>query len=167
MRDGQRQEAEMIRHMAGLMGAARRLARPPDAAEDLVQETALRVWRRLAAGAEVEDPRAYLFAVLRDVARAPRRRAEALGEADMPCVVPDAERRLAAAAVLRALDGLPEEQRVLLRAVAFEGASYAGLARRHGLPVGTVTSRVARGRARLAARLGVPREAAVRALLGE
>jgi RNA polymerase sigma factor (sigma-70 family) len=48
-----------------------------------------------------------------------------------------------------ALDALPEGQARLLRMRALEGRSYAEIARRTGLPLGTVTSRLARGRAAL------------------
>ena len=51
-------------------------------------------------------------------------------------------------------ESLPPEQACLIRGLAVEGVSYAELARRHGLPLGTVMSRVSRGRARLAERLG-------------
>lgn len=148
-----------------LSRAARRLRRNPAEAEDLVQEAVLRVWSRICAGDEVRELRPYLFATLRNLACRPGPRSEPLDESHNPQVAPVAEARLATGAVLRAIRDLPEEQAVLIRALAIEGASVRELALRHGLPAGTVRSRVARGRARLAARLGLPPEAPVSALL--
>ena len=51
--------------------------------------------------------------------------------------------------LLRALADLPEEQRSVLLLVAVEGLSYAGAARVLAVPIGTVMSRLARGRERL------------------
>lgn len=148
-----------------LTRAARRLAPRAGEAEDLVQEAVARVLARLRAGDEVRDLRPYLLATLRNLARRPRPGMAPLDDEAGPAVAPEAEGRLAAEEVLRAVAGLPPEQAVLLRGIAFEGASLAQLARRHGLPVGTVTSRVVRGRARLARRLGLPPDAPVTALL--
>ena len=65
------------------------------------------------------------------------------------------------------MGALPDDQACLIRALAVEGMSYAELARRHGLPLGTVMSRVSRGRARLSERLGPPKDAPVTALLDD
>jgi RNA polymerase sigma-70 factor (ECF subfamily) len=157
--------AALARCLPALSRTARRLTPGRAEAEDLVQETVLRVWTRLSDGAEVRDMRPYLFATLRNLACRPGRRTEALEEDEAPPVAPVAEARLAAREVLRALAALPEEQAVLIRGLVFDGASFDDLARRHGLPVGTVTSRIARGRARLARRLDLPADAPVAALL--
>ncbi|MEM7500070.1 MAG: RNA polymerase sigma factor [Pseudomonadota bacterium] len=60
------------------------------------------------------------------------------------------EDRLTLEAVRRAMAGLPAEQREVLALVAIEGASYKDAAETLRLPVGTVMSRLARARARLA-----------------
>jgi RNA polymerase sigma-70 factor, ECF subfamily len=145
---------------------ARRLARSREEAEDLVQETVLRVWARMAGGGEVRALRPYLFATLRYLASRPIDRPEPLpDEETAEAGGPDAEERLAAKEVLLALGRLPREQAILIRSLAVDGVSYGELARRHGLPLGTVMSRVARGRARLARGLGLPPEAPVSSLL--
>ncbi len=167
MPDRHRRDIEFARHIPDLSRAARRLARSHGEAEDLVQEAILRVWSRLANGAEVRDLRPYLFATLRNLARRPAAQGDELTDRDVPVVAPSAHRRLVTAEVLSAIGGLPPEQASLIRGLAVEGASYAELARRHNLPVGTVMSRVSRGRARLAERLGVPKHAPVTALLEE
>ena len=52
--------------------------------------------------------------------------------------------------LLRALDALPEEQRTVLLLVSVEGLPYAEVAAVVGVPLGTVMSRISRGRDRLA-----------------
>ena len=56
----------------------------------------------------------------------------------------------------RCLMQLPEEQRCVLLLVALEDMDYATVARVTGTPVGTVMSRLSRGRARLQALLDAP-----------
>lgn len=51
--------------------------------------------------------------------------------------------------VLRALKTLPEEQRSVILLVSVEDLSYAETAKILGVPIGTVMSRLARGRERL------------------
>ena len=74
----------------------------------------------------------------------------------LPLALPD---------VLDALDALPPDQAEVLRLRAVEGLSYADIARRMDLPLGTVTSRLARGRARLAQALGLGDRARIAALM--
>jgi RNA polymerase sigma-70 factor (ECF subfamily) len=149
--------------------AARRLVRSPGDAEDLVQETLLRVWVRLAmdrlteeAPPPITDLRAYAFATLRNCAR---RRASgptvisAIAAEDTVKLGADPAHHLAATETLRALAALPPEQQHLLRLRALEGLSYAEIARETGLPLGTVTSRLSRGRKALRAALDLPDEA--------
>lgn len=167
MTDTRRRERDLAIHQPELLRLARRLTRSREEAEDLVQETLLKVWARIVTGGEVRETRAYLFATLRNLACRPPERPDPLTEADEPAVPSGAGRRIATEEVLRAMRALPGEQACLIRALALEGVSYAELARRHGLPVGTVMSRVSRGRARLSERLGLPKEAPVAALLGE
>jgi RNA polymerase sigma-70 factor (ECF subfamily) len=81
---------------------------------------------------------------------------------DALATLPDeAPAHLAMRDALTALDALPEGQAQLLRMRALEGRSYAEIARRTGLPLGTVTSRLARGRAALRLKLGLPEGASV------
>ena len=64
------------------------------------------------------------------------------------------EGRMTLDAVRRLLDGLPAEQRTVLLLVCVDGLSYREAAEVLGTPVGTVMSRLSRGRQELAARLG-------------
>jgi len=160
-----------------LRRSARRLARSNEDADDLVQDTLLRVWSRLAmarAGATdappINDLRAYGFATLRNCART--RGAGSWPPAaspqveDRPDIRADPAAHLATTQALRALHALPDDQQDLLRLRAIDGLSYAEIAARTGLPMGTVTSRLSRGRRALRAALGLPCDAAVADLLG-
>ena len=155
-----------------LRRSARRLSRSVEDADDLVQETLLKVWARLAMArlgatdaAPVTDLRAYAFATMRNCARhrpspptAPEKDTETLVD-ERAGDAPGAG--IACAEALEALAQLPEAQRQLISLRAIEGLSYAEIARTTGLPLGTVTSRLARGRAALRQALGLPRNAPV------
>lgn len=164
-----------------LRRSARRLARSAEDADDLVQDTLLRVWSRLAmarAGAACDaapigDLRAYAFATLRNCANtrgagAPPNGTRAPEEAarETPDRRADPDANLAAREAMRALAALPREQQVLLRLRAIDGLSYAQIAAATGLPMGTVTSRLSRGRRALRMALGLPHDAVVSDLLG-
>lgn len=139
-----------------------------------MQDTLLRVWSRVAMGAQgasdappVNDLRAYAFATLRNGAKR-RRHIPLGGQAEPAEALPDlpdgAAAHLACRDALAALAALPADQALLLRMRALDGHSYAEIARRTRLPLGTVTSRLARGRAALRRALGLPRGAPVRSL---
>jgi RNA polymerase sigma-70 factor (ECF subfamily) len=153
-------EREAIPHLRRLYGAAYRLTGNPADAEDLVQETLLRAFRgfdRFAAGTNL---RGWLFTILyrvrtdalRRAGRAPRM--EELDE-DGPSVPPPQEALAGGGEDLeRALASLPEPFRaaVVLRDV--EELSYAEIAEALQVPMGTVMSRIHRGRALLRGALG-------------
>ncbi|MEJ6395125.1 sigma-70 family RNA polymerase sigma factor [Gymnodinialimonas sp. 2305UL16-5] len=163
--------------LSDLRRTARRLTRSADDADDLVQDTVLRVWARLAMSRSaassdagpIEDLRAYAFATL-------RHRAFARGSIVPPAETEpediaaprgsDASLRLACAEALSALEELPQDQRNLLKLRAMDGLSYAEIADKTGLPLGTVTSRMARGRAALREALDLPPGTPVNDLLG-
>ncbi|PWK62806.1 sigma-70 family RNA polymerase sigma factor [Roseicyclus mahoneyensis] len=165
-----------------LRRSARRLSRSVEDADDLVQDTLLRVWARLAmarAGATdqapVTDLRAYAFATLRNCARtrgagplsAPADTHDAHEAAEaLPDDRANPEGQLAATEAMAALDALPEDQRALLRLRVLDGLSYAEIATATGLPMGTVTSRLSRGRRALRRSLGLPSDAGVAEILG-
>ncbi len=148
-----------------LRRSARRLARSAPDADDLVQETLLRVWTRLAIfdqnptdAAPVTDMRAYAFATLRNVAH--RQRATPIQGDTAPeprTSAHAATAHIAVAEAMTALGALPRDQADIIRLRALDGLSYADIARQTGLPMGTVTSRLSRARAALRRQLGLPR----------
>lgn len=162
--------------LTDLRRSARRLARSGDDADDLVQDTLLRVWSRMAMSFEggtdatpIDDLRAYAFATLRHRAF---KRGSIAAPTDVEAediVAPrgsDGHTRLACAEALDALAALPDDQQRLLRMRAMDDLSYADIARKTGLPLGTVTSRLARGRAAMRVALDLPPGAPVTDLLG-
>jgi RNA polymerase sigma-70 factor (ECF subfamily) len=170
------------RLLGDLRRQARSLARSAEDADDLVQDTLLRVWARLemdrqgaSDAAPLEDLGAYAVATLR--ARARARRGQGLRPLPHGSVVtagdsaeagaavrPGAPARIAVAETLAALDRLPTDQAQVLRLRGLRGLSYAEIAAETGLPLGTVTSRLARGRAALRDALGLDETTPIRAL---
>jgi RNA polymerase sigma-70 factor (ECF subfamily) len=157
--------ADMLAHLDALYAFARWLARSPADAEDLVQETMLKGLRARASFEPGTNLRAWLFTILRRTflnldARAGRERpagAAARGAEDPPAAerVPepavDPEPALFAAvsrdAIDAALAALPPEFREAVWLCDVEELTMSEAAAVIGCPVGTVKSRVSRGRA--------------------
>lgn len=142
-----------------LRAFGRSLSGNRDAADDLVQETLLKAWaarRRFEAGTNM---RAWVFMILRNLFLTQIRRNRFRGEWDDAV----AERILSAPAgqdmqvelgdTQRALQQLPTQQREALILVGAGGFSYEEAAGICQVPVGTIKSRVARGRLALGALL--------------
>jgi RNA polymerase sigma-70 factor (ECF subfamily) len=147
-------EAEALPHLRSLYGTAYRLTRNAHDAQDLVQETCVRALRSFDSYTPGTNIRAWLFTILHrvrvDAIRRAGRSVETVDLADHEPGVRANQDALAAGADLgRALEALPEAFRgaVLLRDV--EGFSYEEIGVITGIPVGTVMSRIHRGRALL------------------
>lgn len=138
------------------------LAGQPADADDLVQLT---VERALVARAQWRPGTrldSWMFRIMKnawiDESRARRRRGAVLAPAEEGETIGDAgaalvEARLQAAEVQRAMDRLPEEQRLAVALVLVEGLSYKEAAEVLEVPQGTLTSRLGRGRQALLAEL--------------
>jgi RNA polymerase sigma factor (sigma-70 family) len=143
--------AEFETHVSGLRRYARALTRCPHEADDLVQECLAHAFAG-ADSIQADAPlRPWLFRILRNLHLSGRRRAlvrEAsrsaleLEEAREPAQVGHVELQR----VLAVLDRLPEAQREAISLIAIEEMSYAEAAAVLGIPVGTLMSRLARGR---------------------
>jgi RNA polymerase sigma-70 factor (ECF subfamily) len=167
-------EAEALASLNALYRTARRLTRTPADADDLVQDTYLKAFRAAGTFRPGTNLRAWLFTILHNTARnRARDRAREAVIVDGEAVERAAELQSAGAAwrggvetpetlLLRdtlapelqsAIDALPEPFRaaVLLRDV--EEFSYAEIAEMLEIPVGTVMSRISRGRQALYRRL--------------
>jgi RNA polymerase sigma factor (sigma-70 family) len=138
-----------------LRAFARSLCGSRDMADDLVQETMLKAWnarQRFAAGTNM---RAWTFIILRNIFLSQMRRNRFRGEWDDLA----AERMLAAPAgqdkivelsdLHRAMQELPPAQREALILIGAGGFAYEEAAEICGVAVGTIKSRVARGRVAL------------------
>jgi RNA polymerase sigma-70 factor, ECF subfamily len=151
------------RYLASLRRYARGLAGNDFDADDLAQETVKRVLERLDGWDDLRNLRAYLFATLRNLHVELRRRDQRHGievpldQADGALVVPPMQiARLELWEVVRALADLPEAQRETIASVGVEGMSYEDVAAQSSVPVGTVMSRLHRGRCALRRALGRP-----------
>jgi RNA polymerase sigma-70 factor (ECF subfamily) len=146
--------------MEALVPALRRFAwsltRNADEADDLVQdclEQALGAWHGRNADGNL---RAWLFTILYNLhvsgRRRQARRARLLGEVAQAEPQPSnggPDAALHCAEVLTQLATLPTEQRDVLLLIGVEGLGYEEAATVLGVPVGTVMSRLSRGRERL------------------
>ena len=154
---------------------ARLLTRDRVAAEDLVQDCLARALSKVHLWERGTDLRAWLFTILHNqyvnFVRRSARECAMLGWSEP-------EPRLGAGAdqihilelrdLERALAHLPQEQRTILLLVAVEGLRYDEVARVLDVPVGTVRSRLSRGRETLRRHMGIapaappaPRRAAI------
>jgi RNA polymerase sigma-70 factor (ECF subfamily) len=134
---------------------ARALTGNRDAADDLVQDTLERALGRAALFRPGGNARAWLFAIMHNVfvnqvRSAQARRTVALDDQAIEAAgYEHAHDGLAVRDIERALGMLSADQREVVLLVALEALSYADTARILGVPVGTVMSRLSRGRERL------------------
>jgi RNA polymerase sigma-70 factor (ECF subfamily) len=146
-----------VEHLPRLYRAARAWTRSREDAEDAVQETYARVLARprLLRG---EDELGYLLRSLRNTLisrrRTESRRPQTTPLVEEPTGSADPAETVASRQILAAIRELPEEFREALVAVDIVGLSYGEAARVLGVPEGTVTSRLARARDRVASRIG-------------
>ena len=133
---------------------ARALTGDRDAADDLVQDTLERALRRVFLFRPGGDPRAWLFSIMHNLfvngVRSPAaKRQVTTAEAYEPVAHDASHEGLIARDIERALASLPSEQREVVLLVGLEELSYGAAAQVIGAPLGTVMSRLARGRERL------------------
>ena len=129
----------------------------PEVAEDVVQTAFLQAYRALLRGDPPREPRAWLFAIARNANRS-RFRRDRVSEAELDEDMPLAREESLASELREALAVLPPAQRaaILLQEVA--GLSYAEIAERLGVTIGSVQMLVFRARRRLRAELLGERE---------
>ena len=168
-------EDQVVGLLDDLLGAAMRLAKNRQDAEDLVAEAVARAW---ANRRSLHDParfRAWLFRILTNVfisecrKRSARPKADAsldaqgedeatfslFDELHQPFLLwwgnPEQEflNKLLRRDIERAVDALPEAFRIVVVLAEMEGFSYQEIARMLAVPIGTVRSRLARARTRL------------------
>lgn len=146
--------AAILDHLPRLRRYARALTGDRFAADDLVQDTlerALSRWSLLRPGSA---PELWLLAIMHNLFENQRRAAWRQVDAEQAladlAIAPQQCDGLELADLARALYRLPEDQRSVLLLVALEELSYAEVAQVLGIPMGTVMSRLARARARLA-----------------
>jgi RNA polymerase sigma-70 factor (ECF subfamily) len=141
---------------------ARALTRDVNAADDLVQDCLARALSKLHLWQADTDLRAWLFTILHNqyvnhVRRAVRE-GSSVGLSDNEPLLtsaPNAGKRLELRDLERAMAKLPEEQRSVLLLVGLEGMRYEEVASVLDVPVGTIRSRLSRGREMLRQLMGM------------
>jgi RNA polymerase sigma-70 factor (ECF subfamily) len=159
---------QALEFMPSLYSAALRMTRNPTDAEDLVQETYLRAYRGFGGFTEGTNLRAWLYRILTNTYinayRARQRRPEERDLEDVEDLylyrrIGALEEALASRSaedelmdvftddeVKGALDALPEQFRIAVYLADVEGFSYKDIAEILDIPIGTVMSRLHRGR---------------------
>jgi RNA polymerase sigma-70 factor, ECF subfamily len=140
---------------------ARALTRDPSGADDLVQDCLTRALGKAHLWQEGTDLRAWLFTILHNqhVNRVRRSVREGIAvcasDAELGLVsVSNQFARIELRDLERALARLPEEQRQVVLLVGLEGMRYEAVAEIMGVPVGTIRSRLSRGREALRQLMG-------------
>lgn len=151
-KDFKEELAQVIPHLRAF---GRSLSGNRDVADDLVQETLLKAWaarHRFQAGTNM---RAWTFIILRNLFLSQMRRARFKGEWDeftaskLLAAPAGQDRQIELADLQRGMSQLPQAQREALILVGAGGFAYEEAATICGCAVGTIKSRVARGRAAL------------------
>jgi RNA polymerase sigma-70 factor (ECF subfamily) len=137
---------------------ARALVGDRTGADDLVQDTMERGWRKLSSWQRGSDMRAWLFGIMHnlhvDQVRRPSLQTDVLDDdTPMPPVKASQTDGLEIRDLESALRTLPAEQREILLLVALEEMSYDEVAATLSLPIGTVMSRLSRARQKLRAHM--------------
>jgi RNA polymerase sigma-70 factor, ECF subfamily len=153
-------------YLSAVYRFAWRLSRDASVAEDLTQETFLQAWRSFRRFERGTNCRAWLFGILCFVWSHERRRRgrervvydDTIVEAASPCSEPPIPDHLTDADVLAALDNLPHALRDTILLTDVEGFTYREVSNLLGIPLGTVMSRLNRGRRLLRAELSAHAE---------
>ncbi|MCX2865642.1 sigma-70 family RNA polymerase sigma factor [Paucibacter sp. PLA-PC-4] len=152
---------ELIAAVEPLIPALRRYAsamlRNRDVADDLVQDCLERVITHWGSRRHEEDTRQWVFAIAHNLIvnklRQDARRGLHIDLADVEESALSApapqEHRVRHGELMTALAALPEDQRSVILLVSVEDLTYAEAAKALSIPIGTVMSRLARGRERL------------------
>jgi RNA polymerase sigma-70 factor (ECF subfamily) len=144
-------EATFLPHLPAAYNLARWLTRDGHDAEDVVQEAYLRAFRS-SGGFHGGDGRAWFLAIVRNTCltwlqrNRPPKPTVPFDEAVHGGPADAAESPPGGEALRRAMDGLPPEFREAVVLRELEGLSYKEVAAVTGVPIGTVMSRLSRGR---------------------
>ena len=148
-------EAAIVACIPSLRRYARGLVSDVARADDLVQDTLERAWSRFSLWQRRGEIRAWMFGIMHnqfiDGVRARRSRPEDSAGDDLPEVAQRATQsdRIEVRDLERLLQRLPAEQRAVMLLIAVEEMTYAEAATALAVPIGTVMSRLARGREKL------------------
>ena len=145
-------------HVSILYSAAFRLTGTQDEAEDLLQETLLRAYKSLDLLVDERNPAGWAYTILKNTFLNRSKKnlhvARPLNDPEFVNQIPSIDEHNGGGDGLddklqKALGELSEEMRLVLVAREVEGLSYQEIADIHGLSLGTVKSRINRGREKL------------------
>jgi RNA polymerase sigma-70 factor (ECF subfamily) len=160
-------EQTALPHLDALFGLALRLTRNNAEAQDLVQDTVVRAYRFWHTFKPGTNARSWMFTILRNTFinryHESRRRREVAatmdGEGGQQAPAPElavtaripeteagADRRMTRERIISALETLPHDYRMAVMLADLEGMSYREISEIMECPIGTVMSRIYRGR---------------------
>lgn len=151
-------QPDIVDLLVPLRRYARSLTRDTLRADDLVHDALVRALEARPALRPGTNLRTWMMTVLHNVfiddqrrRRVETRHADVLVQLSDEITPPAQEGHVRLAQIRRAFQTLPEEQRAALHLVTLEGMAYADAAAVLGIPIGTLMSRLGRGRAALRA----------------
>lgn len=155
-------EEELVALLPRLRRFAYSLCRSPSEADDLVQQAAERALRSRDQWQEGTRLDSWCYRILRNLwidagriqSRRIKREAPAEEAIDLPDPSATADTKLELSQAMAALQRLPAEQREVVSLILIEGFGYREAAEMLDLPIGTISSRLVRGRTALLAMLG-------------
>jgi RNA polymerase sigma-70 factor (ECF subfamily) len=133
---------------------ARALTGDRSSADDLVQDTLERAWGKLHLWRRGSDMRAWMFSIMHNtfINHIRKKQLDAVSMDDEALDIPiraTQEDALQMRDLTSAIDKLPYEYREVILLIGLEQMSYEEVAQVLGIPLGTVMSRLSRGRERL------------------
>lgn len=167
-------ETEALEYLDQMYGAAMKFTRDPQEAQDLLQETFMKAFAAFARFQQGTNLKAWLYRIMTNTYINGYRKKQRepylgvveeledwqLGGAEsttsMASRSAEAEAfdRLPSTAVTQALNELDDDRRMVVYLADVEGFSYQNIADMMGTPIGTVMSRLSRGRKQLRESLG-------------
>jgi RNA polymerase sigma-70 factor (ECF subfamily) len=154
--------SDLVALIPSLRAFARGLCGQRDLADDLAQDAMIRAWAARSSYTQGSNFRAWMFMILRNQFYTTIRKNARLTSLDpevaarILVTAPAQQEGIHMEDVTKALQKLPAEQREVLLLVGANGASYEEAAEIMGCAIGTVKSRMARGRKALAALIDGP-----------
>lgn len=153
---------QLVALLPSLRAFSRGLCGARDMADDLAQDTMMRAWAARASYAQGSNFRAWMFMIMRNQFYTTLRKNSRMVSLDpevaerVLVVAPAQQNSINVEDVAKALQTLPAEQREVLLLIGANGMSYDEAAVIIGCAMGTVKSRLARGRSALAALIDGP-----------
>ncbi len=158
---------QLVALLPSLRAFARGLCGHREMADDLAQDTMMRAWAARESYTQGTNFRAWMFMIMRNQFYTTIRKNSRMTSLDpevaerVLVVAPAQQNGINVDDVAKALQKLPAEQREVLLLIGANGLSYEEAAEVIGVAMGTVKSRLARGRTALAAMIDGPADDAL------